>query len=168
MCAAVFHQWFHEYCPLKHQLSLACQRNTYLWRHPTNNSKMVSNRSSDISSATDNAIFKNSALNNECNCCQIILFHFCGRKFVQHGPITIAIDCNGLLLLIFKDKWSNYGSGTKFAPNSDSFWVHRLFSICVRVFCAPNAIILLVYIPAKIKMSFIWKDDFFCQNRRLL
>ena len=28
-------------------------------------------------------------------------------------------------------------------------------------FCGPNATILLVYIPAKIKMSFIWKDDFF-------
>ena len=27
---AVFHQWLHEYCPLKHQLSLACRRNTYL------------------------------------------------------------------------------------------------------------------------------------------
>ena len=28
--AAVFHQWFYEYCPLKRHLSLACQRNTYL------------------------------------------------------------------------------------------------------------------------------------------
>ena len=26
----VFHQWLHEYCPLKRQLSLAYQRNTYL------------------------------------------------------------------------------------------------------------------------------------------
>ena len=25
---AVFHQWLHEYCPLKRQLSLACRRNT--------------------------------------------------------------------------------------------------------------------------------------------
>ena len=44
---------------------------------------------------------------------------------------------------------------------TDSFWVPRLFNVCVRVFCAPNAPILLVYIRAKIKMSFIWKDDFF-------
>ena len=29
------------------------------------------------------------------------------------------------------------------------------------IFCAPNAIILLVYIPAKIKMRFIWKHNFF-------
>ena len=36
------------------------------------------------------------------------------------------------------------------------------------VFCAPNATILLVYIPAKIKMSFICKGDFFCHNRHLL
>ena len=28
-CAAVFHQWLHEYCPLKRQLSLACRRNSY-------------------------------------------------------------------------------------------------------------------------------------------
>ena len=31
-----------------------------------------------------------------------------------------------------------------------------------------RATISLVYIPAKIKMSFIWKDDFFWQNRHLL
>ena len=31
----------------------------------------------------------------------------------------------------------------------------------VRVFCAPNVTILLVYTPAKIKMGSIWKDDFF-------
>ena len=31
-----------------HQLSLACRRNTYLWRHPTNNSVTVSNPSSEV------------------------------------------------------------------------------------------------------------------------
>ena len=61
---------------------------------------------------------------------------------------------------------ANYASGPKSAPNSDSFWVRRLFNVCVLVFCTPNATILLVYIPAKIKMSFVWKNDFFCQNRR--
>ena len=44
---------------------------------------------------------------------------------------------------------------------SVSLWMRRLFNVCVRAFCAPNATILFVYIPAKIKMSFIWKDDFF-------
>ena len=39
--------------------------------------------------------------------------------------------------------------------------VGRLFNVCVRIFCAPNATILLVYLPAEIKMSFIWKDGFF-------
>ena len=34
-------------------------------------------------------------------------------------------------------------------------------NVCVQVFCAPNVTILLVYISAKIKMSFIWKADFF-------
>ena len=28
--AVVFHQWLHEYCPLKRQLSVACRLNTYL------------------------------------------------------------------------------------------------------------------------------------------
>ena len=67
----------------------------------------------------------------------------------------MAIDYNGLFLLIFKEKCPNYASGPKTVPNSDSFWVRRLFNVCVPVFCAPNATILLVYITAKIKMTFI-------------
>ena len=39
--------------------------------------------------------------------------------------------------------------------------MRRLFNICMRVLCAPNETVLLVYIPANIKMSFIWQDDFF-------
>ena len=88
------------------------------------------------------------------NVANILLFNFCEQKFVQHGPITIAIHCNGLFLLIFEEKWLNYASGQKFASNSDSFRVRQLFNVSVRIFCAPNATILLVYIPAKIKMSF--------------
>ena len=91
----------------------------------------------------------------------ILIFNFCKQKFVQHVPITIAIDCTGLSFVIFEKKWSNYAYGPKSAPNSDSFFERLLFNICVRVFCAPNATILLVYIPAKIKISFIWKDYFF-------
>ena len=110
----------------------------------------------------DNAIFKYRAQNIECgfgwvarsavllepNVANILLFNFCEQKFVQHGPITIAIDCNGLTLLIFEEKWPNYASGPKSTPNSDSFWVRRLLNVCVRVFCAPHATMLLVYIPA--------------------
>ena len=79
-------------------------------------------------------------------------------------PVIIVIDCNVLYLLNFEEKWPNYASGSKFAPNSDSFWVRRLFNVYVWVFCAPNATILLVYIPTKIKMSFIWKDDYFAKT----
>ena len=46
--AAVFHQWLYEYYYLMRQLSLSCRRNTYLRRHPTNNSPTVSNRSSEV------------------------------------------------------------------------------------------------------------------------
>ena len=123
----------------------------------------------DISSAADNAIFKNRAQNIEysfgCvarsaillkpNVDNILLFNFCEQKFIQHGPTTIAIDCKSLSLLIFEEKSPNYAFGPKSAQNSESFLVRRLFNVCVRVFCAPNATILLVYIPAQIKMSFI-------------
>ena len=106
----------------------------------------------DISSAVDNAIFINRAENIECsfscvarsavllkpNVTNILLFNFCEQKFVQHGPITIAIDGNGLSVLIFQEKCPNYASGPKFVPNSDSFWVRRLFNVWLRVFCAPK------------------------------
>ena len=102
-----------------------------------------------ISSASNNAIFINRAQNIECsfgymarsavllkpNVANILVFNFCEQKFVQHGPITIAIDYNALSVLIFEEKWPNYASGPKSAPCSDSFWVRRLFNVCVRVFC---------------------------------
>ena len=130
---------------------------------------------SNRSSAADNAIFKSRAQNIDCsfgcvarsvfllkqNVANILLSNFCEQKIRSTWPDNYRIDCNGLSLLIFEEKWPNYASGLKSAPNSDSFWVHRLFNVCVRVFCAPNVTILLVYIPAKIKMSFIWKDNFF-------
>ena len=43
---------------------------------------------------------------------------FVNKNFVQHDPLTIAIDCNGFSLLIFEEKWPNYAAGPKFAPNS--------------------------------------------------
>ena len=61
-------------------------------------------------------------------------------------------------------------SGLKSAPNSDSFWVRRLFNVKVRVFCAPNATILLVYTPAKTKIfsQFFFNVcvRFFCAHLR--
>ena len=78
---------------------------------------------------------------------------FVNKNSFNMDPIPIAIDCNGLSLLIFEEKWPNYAPWPKSALNSDSF--------CVRVYCAANATILLVYILAKIKKSFISKDEFF-------
>ena len=95
------------------------------------------------------------------NVAHILLFHFCEQKFIQHGPITIAIYCNGHSLLIFEEKWLKYASGLKSARNSESFWVRRLFNVCVRVFCAPNATILFIYIPDKIKWASSEKMIFF-------
>ena len=77
----------------------------------------------DISST----IFNNRAQNIDCsfgcmarsavllkpNVANILLLNFCEQNFVQHGPITIAIDYNGLSWLIFEEKWPNYASGPK-------------------------------------------------------
>ena len=125
-------------------------------------SSKTGRKTSSVASAVWDVLLK-------INVANILLFKFCEQKFVQHGPTMIAIDCNGFSLLIFLEICPNYASGTKSAPNSDSFWVRRFFNVWVRIFCVPNAIILLVYIAANIKMSLIWKHDiFFCQNRHLL
>ena len=132
-CAAVFQQWLHEYCPLKRLwlvdvfdgtpqiIVQRCQIAASRWPN-------------DISSAADNAIFKNMPQNIECslkpNVANILLFNFCEQKSVQNCPI--AMDCNGLSLLIFEEKWRSYASGPKSASNSDSLWVRWLFN----VFCA--------------------------------
>ena len=82
------------------------------------------------------------------------------QKLVQHGPKTIAFGCNNdLFLLIFEEKWPNYASGPKSAPNRGSFWVRQLFNVCVRVFCTPNAAIL----PPRSKGAPSEKDDFFAK-----
>ena len=108
-----------------------------------------------------------SAVLSKPNVANIPLFNFCEQKFLQHGPIIMAIDCNGLSLLIFEKKSPNYAPEPKSAPNINSFWVLRwnfsMYACGFSIFCALNATILLVYIPAKIKMSFIWKDDFFAK-----
>ena len=89
----------------------------------------------DISSAADNAIFKNKAQNIKyrfgcvarsavllkTNVANILFFNFCEQNFVQHGPITIAIDCNSLPLLIFEEKLPNYAFGPKSAPKVTRF-----------------------------------------------
>ena len=169
------------------QLSLACRRNTYLWLHPRNNSPTVSNRSSGQTTSARRLIMQSlktgrktssvaSAVRHvepSCRNQMLPIFSsssiFVKKKFFQHRPITIAIDCNGFSLLIFEEKWPSYASGPKSAPNSDSFWVLRLFNVCMRVFCAPNASIVLVYITANIKLSFLWKDNYiFCQNQNFL
>ena len=80
----------------------------------------------DNSSAADNAIFGYVAFSVfllKPNVANILLFNICEQIFVQLGPITIGIDCSGFFLLIFEEKWPNYASGPKSAPNSNSFWV---------------------------------------------
>ena len=91
---------------------------------------------------------------------------FCEQKFVQHGPITINIDCNDLYLLIFEEKMAQVWFGTK---NRTKQWFVLGASVfqcvCVRVVFAPNATTLLVYMPTKAQtqLRFIWKYDCFAK-----
>ena len=144
-----------------------CQIAVPKW--PNNNSSALIMRSSKTgckTSSVASAVWHVVPPLLKPNVVNILLFSFCEQRFVQHGSITITIDCNGISLLIFEEKCPNYASGPKSTPKSDSFWVRWFFNVCVRVFCAPNATILLVYIAATIKMNCIWKHDFFCQNRQ--
>ena len=79
-----------------------------------------------------------------------------------HQTITIAIDCSGLSLHIFEEKWPNYVSGPKYAPNSDSFWVRRLLYICVRVclFTYPSR---LKWASSEKMIFFFAKIGIFCK-----
>ena len=93
-------------------------------------SSKIEHKTSSITSAVWRAALKPNVVNT-------LLFNFCEQKFVKHGPITLVIE----------EKSTNYTSGRKSAPKNDLFWVHRLFNVCVQVFSAPNATILLIYPP---------------------
>ena len=93
-------------------------------------SNCSSKMANQISSAANNVIFKSKAQKIECsfgcvahsavllkpNVANTLLFNRCEQKFVRPLAI-IAIDCNGLSLLIFEEKWPNYASGPKSAAN---------------------------------------------------
>ena len=127
LCAAVFHQWLQEYCPLNPQLFLAHNIECSF------------------------GYVAGSAVLLKLNVANILLFNFCEQKFFQHDSITIAFDCHDHSISLV-EKWSNYATGPKSANSATRF-------ACVGF--SVYATILLVYIPAKIGMSFIWKDDFF-------
>ena len=128
----------------------------------------MSNRSSEVGKNRTQNIecsfryVDRSAVVLEPNVANILIFKFCEQKFVQYGPIMIAIDYSGHSLLISEEKWPNYASGPKSVPNSGLFWVLRLFNVSVQVFCAPNATILLLssekmnWLQLLNQLDFIW------------
>ena len=114
-----------------------------------------------IRSAADNAINKNRAQNIECsfgcvtrssvllkpNVAHIPLFNISEQKFVQHGPITIAIDYNALTYSFSKKNdpimhldQNSHQTVTRFGCVD--------FSMYASGISVPQ---MLVYIPAKIK-----------------
>ena len=89
----------------------------------------------------------------------LVLWHVVPSYWNQMLPISFSsIFVNKHFLAHFRRKMAQLCLWIKI--RNDSFWVSRLFNVCVRVFYYPNATILLVYI----KMSFICKDDFFGQK----
>ena len=58
------------------------------------------------------------------------VWHVAPSKCYQYSPLQF--------LWIFQRKINQLCLESKFAPNSDSFWMRRLFNVCVRVFCAPK------------------------------
>ena len=84
--------------------------------------------------------------------------------------ITIAIDCNGLSLLIFEEKCRNYASGPKSAPTSDSFRLNRFFNV-IRLksltyligHLQPLNVNLVAHITHVVRVNFIheWRKDGF-------
>ena len=54
-------------------------------------------------------------------------------KYIGFAKYLYFGKCRSLL--IFEEKFPNYASELKSAPNIDSFWMRRLFNECVRVFC---------------------------------
>ena len=91
----------------------------------------------DLSSAVNNTILKNRAQNIECS------FGYAARS-----PVLLKPNVANILLFNFCLKQHGPIAIANYGPEA-------YFNAYGRVFCAPNASILLVYIPAKIKMSFI-------------
>ena len=75
---------------------------------------------------------------------------------VLEQPVSIKV-------VLKMETWHNYVSGPKSAPNSDSFWLLRLFKVSLRVFCGLNATILLVTYPPRSKWASSEKTIFFCR-----
>ena len=69
----------------------------------------------------------------------ILLFLLCELKCVQHGPITIAIVCNGLSLLNFEEKLLNYTILLVYKPSKikmSFFWKDDFFFFSkIGIFC---------------------------------
>ena len=134
----------------------------------------------DINSAADNAIFKNRAQNIECsfgcvarsaillkpNVANIYLFNFCEQKFVQHGPITIAIACNGLAY--FRRKMAQLCLWTKIRTKQWLIFGASVFQ-CMRAGFLCLKCDNFACLPARQDQNELHlKRLFFCQNRHLL
>ncbi|EFN79093.1 hypothetical protein EAI_11674, partial [Harpegnathos saltator] len=61
---------------------------------------------------------------------------------------------------IFEEEWSDDASSPKYAPNSDTLWMHLFLNNHSWIFSTPSATILSINQAIKMKMSLIAEDDF--------
>ena len=82
-----------------------------------------------------------------------ILFNFCEQKFVQHGPITIAIDCNASSCSFTKQNglWTKIRTKQWFVLGASAFQCMRAGFLCLK--CDNFACL-------STRQRFIWKNDF--------
>ena len=131
----------------------------------------------------DNVIFKNRSQDIECsfgcvarsavllkpNVANILLFNFCEQKFVQHGPIAIAIDCNGPSPCLFSKKNGPIMALDQNPQQTVSRFGCVGFSMFAWGFAVPQIrqFCLFIY-PPRSTWASSEKMIFFCQNRHLL
>ena len=89
------------------------------------------------------------------------------RKIPMVSPLVwhVAPSCWKQRSSISYNSNSNDPSCPKTAPNSYTLRIERLFKNRFWVFRAPNAIILLINVASKVKMSFIAHNDFLVKFR---
>lgn len=70
----------------------------------------------------------------------VLFLNFWDKKRSTRPNIITVTPCSYL-----KKKWPNYAFKAKSAPNSDSFWEHGFFKVCMQAFRFPNSEIFLAY-----------------------
>ena len=95
----------------------------------------------------------------------INIIKFRQKELCNHVAILSTSNSYCLGSLIFKKLLSNDASSPKFAPNSDTLWMHLFFDNHMWVLRTPNTAILAIKKAIKVKMCFMVEHEFARQIR---